>query len=92
MGRFALRAGNYNNTSNAGPKYINANNRRSNTNAFALVLIEGQFPLAHGLQVRAVNKKSFIPSLNRENIYRYMRPVGISERRIVLLFIVYENL
>jgi len=35
--RFARRAGNYGGTSNAGPKYINAYGRRSDSNAFALV-------------------------------------------------------
>lgn len=35
--RFALRAGRYNLTSHAGPKYVSADYRRSSMNAFALV-------------------------------------------------------
>jgi len=76
MKRCARRAGGYSGASVAGPKCVRAFPRRSGTSAFALVFIEGQFPLAHGLQVRAVNKKSFIPTLQRGNIYRPMRPVG----------------
>jgi len=78
MKRFTLRAGNYNNTSNAGPKYSNANNRRSNGNAFGLVFIESQFPIAHGLQVRAINKKSLTPVSPEANNTRCVRPVGFA--------------
>ncbi len=79
MERFFLRGGNYNNTSNAGPKNCNANNRRSNTYAFGLCFVESQFPAAQGRQVSAIEEKSPFPSSIfsiEENKNWCLRPVG----------------
>jgi len=78
MERFVHRGGNYNNTSNAGPRYSNANNRRANTNAFRLVFIERQLHDPYGVYVSAIDKKSFNPSPNGENMERCVRPVGFA--------------
>lgn len=78
MKRFLLRGGNYNNTSNAGPKNCNANNRRSSTYVFGLGFIESQFLAAQGRQVRAIDKKSPIPSPGGENSNGCTRPVGFA--------------
>lgn len=94
MERFVHRGGNYNNTSNAGPRYSNANNRRSNSNAFRLVFIDRQFHDPHGVHVSAFDKKSLTPSLTRENMNRCVRPVGFARPPYRTTFIMktYNNL
>lgn len=94
MKRFALRAGNYNNTSNAGPKYCNANNRRSNANAFGVVFIDSQLHDPHGVHVRAFDKKSPIPASHEANNTRCVRPVGFSRPPYCTTFIMktYNNI
>lgn len=70
------RGGNYNNTTNAGPRNCNANNRRTNTNACRLVIIDRQLHNSYGDYARALDNKSHIPSPGGENINRWVRPVG----------------
>lgn len=94
MKRFAHRAGNYNNTSNAGPKYCNANNRRSNANAFGFVFIDSQLHDLYGDYARALDKKSPIPASSEANNTRCVRPVGFARPPYCTTFIMktYNNI
>ena len=94
MKRFAHRAGNYNNTSNAGPKYCNANNRRSNANAFGFVFIDSQLHDLYGDYARAFDKKSPVPASSEANNTRCVRPVGFARPPYCTTFIMktYNNI
>ena len=94
MKRFTLRAGNYNNTSNAGPKYSNANNRRSNANAFGFVFIDSQLHGLYGDCARAFDKKSPTPASLEANNNRCVRPVGFARPPYCTNFIMktYNNI
>ena len=94
MKRFMRRGGNYNNMSNSGPKYINANNRRANTNAFRLVFIDRQLYESQGIHISALDKKSLNPSLEGENINRGVRLVGFARPPYLTAFVMksYNNI
>lgn len=94
MKRFVHRGGNYNNTSNAGPRYSNANYRPSNPNAFRLVFIDRQLHNLYGDYASAFDKKSLIPSSIEENNNRWVRPVGFARPPYLTAYIMktYNNL